>query len=165
MPETMTDKEFNMCVDAYSDNLFRFLLKNVKDRDTARNIVQSAFEKLWVKHSTLEMEKAKSYLFTTGYHLMIDELRYHSRFVNVDEVDLGASREVAVSGDVKRLLDKGLQRLPDDQRSVVLLRDYEGYSYEEIASITGLSLQQVKVYIFRARTYLKNYIGKMEDVV
>jgi RNA polymerase sigma-70 factor (ECF subfamily) len=46
-----------------------------------------------------------------------------------------------------------------------MLRDYEGYSYEEIASITGLTESQVKVYIFRARMFLKNYIGSIETVI
>jgi RNA polymerase sigma-70 factor (ECF subfamily) len=48
---------------------------------------------------------------------------------------------------------------------VLLLRDYEGYDYAEIGQITGLNESQVKVYIFRARTFLKNYIGKIEAVI
>ncbi len=56
-------------------------------------------------------------------------------------------------------------QLPADQRSVILLRDYEGYSYREISEITGLSESQVKVYIFRARMFLKNFIGKPEVVI
>ena len=48
---------------------------------------------------------------------------------------------------------------------MVLLRDLEGYSYEEIAGITGLSLDQVKVYIYRGRTAMKNWIGQLEGVV
>ena len=55
--------------------------------------------------------------------------------------------------------------MPDIQRTVILLRDYEGYSYKEIGDVTLLSEAQVKVYIFRARVFLKNYIGKMEMVV
>jgi RNA polymerase sigma-70 factor (ECF subfamily) len=45
------------------------------------------------------------------------------------------------------------------------LRDYEGYSYEEIGKITGLNESQVKVYIYRARLNLKEYIGSLENVV
>jgi RNA polymerase sigma-70 factor (ECF subfamily) len=45
------------------------------------------------------------------------------------------------------------------------LRDYEGYSYQEIAEISGLSEDQVKVYIFRARKFLKAYIGKVEILI
>jgi RNA polymerase sigma-70 factor (ECF subfamily) len=48
---------------------------------------------------------------------------------------------------------------------VVLLRDYEGYAYDQIGEITGLTESQVKVYIFRARVSLRNYIGKLENVL
>jgi RNA polymerase sigma-70 factor (ECF subfamily) len=52
--------------------------------------------------------------------------------------------------------------LPADQKAVVLLRDFEGYSYREIAEITKLTEAQVKVYIFRARKTMKIYLSKME---
>ena len=67
--------------------------------------------------------------------------------------------------DAGEILEKALELLPEIQRSVVMLRDYEGYSYDEIASITDLSASQVKVYIYRARIRLKNYIVKMENVI
>jgi len=58
-----------------------------------------------------------------------------------------------------------LNTLPEIQRSVILLRDYEGYNYEEIAEVTELTLSQVKVYIFRGRQKLKEYIGSIEAVL
>ena len=67
--------------------------------------------------------------------------------------------------DLKEILDEALQRLPELQKSLVLLRDYEGYSYDEIGRITGLNESQVKVYIFRARTTLKNYLVSIENLV
>lgn len=67
--------------------------------------------------------------------------------------------------DLKEILDAGLATLPEVQRSVVLLRDLEGYTYEEIAELTGLNLTQVKVYIYRGRNTLKEYIGKLEVVL
>ena len=67
--------------------------------------------------------------------------------------------------DLKRIIDAGLATLPEVQRSVILLRDLEGYTYEEIAELTGLNLTQVKVYIYRGRTALKEYIGKLEIVL
>jgi len=45
------------------------------------------------------------------------------------------------------------------------LRDYEGYSYDEIGDITGLNESQVKVYIYRARIFMKEYIGSLDRVV
>ncbi len=67
--------------------------------------------------------------------------------------------------DLKEILNEALTKLPEIQRSVILLRDYEGYNYSEIGEITGLNESQVKVYIFRARGFLKNYIGAMENVM
>jgi RNA polymerase sigma-70 factor (ECF subfamily) len=58
-----------------------------------------------------------------------------------------------------------LTRLPEIQKTVITLRDYEGYSYEEIGEITGLNPSQVKVYIYRARVTLKNYIGRLDRVI
>ena len=63
------------------------------------------------------------------------------------------------------MLDFALQQLPDIQKSVILLRDYEGYSYKEIGDITNLSEAQVKVYIYRARLFLKKYIVSPEYVI
>ncbi len=67
--------------------------------------------------------------------------------------------------DLKEILDEALHRLPDIQKSLILLRDYEGYSYEEIGKITDLSESQVKVYIFRGRIALKNYLVSIENLV
>jgi len=62
-------------------------------------------------------------------------------------------------------LNKAVDKLPEIQKSVVLLRDYEGCSYEEIGKITHLTESQVKVYIYRARVFLKNYIGSLDRVI
>jgi RNA polymerase sigma-70 factor (ECF subfamily) len=63
---------------------------------------------------------------------------------------------------MNEILHKLILQLPDNQRSVILLRDYEGYSYNEIAEILDLSESQVKVYIYRGRMFLKERIGKVE---
>ena len=67
--------------------------------------------------------------------------------------------------NLKKVLEEALSRLSETQRSLVLLKDYEGYSYEEIGQITGLSESQVKVYLHRARVQLKEYLVKMENVI
>ena len=64
-----------------------------------------------------------------------------------------------------KILEEALSRLNETQRSLVLLKDYEGYSYEEIGKITGLNESQVKVYLHRARIQLKNYLVKPENVI
>ncbi|HRG37837.1 MAG TPA: RNA polymerase sigma factor [Bacteroidia bacterium] len=161
----MTVEEFNKTVDLYADQLYRFILKNMKDEEKARDVVQDTYEKLWVKVSDVASTNAKSYMFTTAYHTMIDRIRRDKR-----QTELTATRELTLShsrqySDLKEVLDEALTKLSDTQRSLILLRDYEGYSYAEIGEITGLNESQVKVYIFRARALLKNYIGAMENVI
>lgn len=161
----MTVSEFNTCVDEYADNLYRFILKTVKDKDIAKDIVQDTFEKLWLKVSELESTNAKSYMFTTGYRTMIDFIRRDKKKQGWDEgYEEKISHETQYS-DLKQILNEAVEKLPEIQRAVVLLRDYEGYDYKEIGEITGLTESQVKVYIFRARQFLKTYIGKLEVVI
>jgi len=161
----MTVAEYNNSVDDHSDGIFRFILKNIRNQDKARDIVQDTFEKLWLRIDEVSAGKVKSYLFTTAYHTMIDMIRKESRNIafEPDKHD----RQVIESGNpgLAQLIEKAVSKLPEDQRSVIMLRDYEGYSYEEIAGITGLTESQVKVYIFRGRMFLKNYIGSIESVI
>ena len=161
----MTVEEYNRAVDAYADNLFRFVLKNLKNEAMAGDVVQDTFEKLWVKLEDVSGLKVKTYLFTSAYHTMIDYIRKEKRYAEADPATLNEANESEHYSDLAEILERAIQNLPDDQKAVVMLRDYEGYSYREIAEITKLSEAQVKVYIYRARVYLKNYIGSMEQVI
>ncbi len=161
----MTVGDYNKAVDAFADNLYRFILKNLKDEAMTEDIIQDTFEKLWMKLEEVSALKVKSYLFTTAYHTMIDYIRKEKRNVVVDPSTLYKESEADNYSDLGEVLERAVQNLPEDQKAVVMLRDYEGYSYREIADITGLSEAQVKVYIYRARVYLKAFIGSMEKVI
>lgn len=162
----MTLNDYNTCVDMHSDGVYRFALKHLRDRDTAKDVVQESFARLWQRVDEVDAAKAKSYLFTTAHHIMVDTVRKESRSTRIEEhhEDLRATSP-GPQPDLKEVLDAGLATLPRIQRSVILLRDLEGYSYEEIAELTGLNLTQVKVYIYRGRTALKEYIGNLEIVL
>ena len=136
------------------------------DEDEARDVVQDTFERVWLKASEISFEKAKSYLFTTAYRIMLERIRKKKRQEPADtsfHVIPDSSKNPEF--DLKRILNEAISKLPEDQRSVIMLRDYEGYSYDEIGRITGLNESQVKVYIFRARVFLKNYLVRMEVVL
>ncbi len=161
----MTEREYNHCVDQYADGVYRFILKNMQVPEDAQDVVQSAFEKMWKNHQDVKIETAKAYLFTVAYNQMIDHIRKNKRMTLVDEFSesskIGWSRQT----NLKKELDHALQQLTPLQKSLILLKDYEGYSYEEIGRITSLNASQVKVYLHRARLQLKEYIGKIENLI
>lgn len=162
----MTTSDYNTCVEKYADGVYRFILHNIRDRELARDIVQDSFEKMWMHVGEIKAEKSKAWLFTTAYHTMLERIRRISKQVGWSEVQEHQLRhESGAYNGLRQILHEALGRLPGIQRSVVLLRDYEGYSYEEIGAITGLSASQVKVYIYRARIALKAYLGKPENVI
>ncbi len=161
----MTILEFNKCVDEHADALYRFILKHIKDEDVAKDIVQDTYEKLWRKINDTESTNAKSYMFTTAHHTLVDYTRKAKKQGDYNEVVENTLKHSNQYSDIKTVLNQGLDRLPEVQKSVVLLRDYEGYDYLEIGKILDLTESQVKVYIFRARAFLKNYIGNMEVLI
>lgn len=161
----MTEKEFNDCVNQYADNVYRFILKNLKHEEDARDVVQASFEKMWINREKVDNERSKSYLFTVAYHQMIDLIRKNKRVKLEDDFSSSLQTTREPQSEIKKLLNEALYRLSETQRSLVLLKDYEGYSYEEISEITSLSISQVKVYLHRARIQLKNYLVKPENVI
>ena len=160
----MNAKEYNIAVENYADNIYRFALKHLRNEMSAKDIVQETFMKVWDKHQDVNVEKVRSYLFTTAYHAIIDWLKKEKRSADFSLADQSLSAPVKAEFDLQEILDRALSRLPEIQKTVVLLRDYEGYSYDEISAITSLSESQVKVYIFRARQSLKTYLKQKELV-
>jgi RNA polymerase sigma factor (sigma-70 family) len=161
----MTEREYNNCVTDYADNVYRFILKNLRHEEDARDVVQTAFEKMWRNREEVDAQKSKSYLFTVAYHQMIDHIRKVKRIQLKDEFKEEARIENRGSNDLKKVLNEALNRLSETQRSLVMLKDYEGYSYDEIGQIMNLNASQVKVYLHRARVQLKDYLVKMENVI
>jgi RNA polymerase sigma-70 factor (ECF subfamily) len=161
----MTVSEYNQSVKDFADRLYRFALKNLNDTDLAKDFVQDAYEKLWMRIDQVDNNKVKSYLFRTVVNAQIDRSRRAKLQQNhLASLEVNPTQE-HTSFDVQEKIDEGVNRLTEIQRTVLTLRDYEGYSYHEIAEMTDLSEDQVKVYIFRARKFLKAYIGKVEALI
>jgi len=156
----MTVSEYNRSVKEYGDHVYRFIYRSIKDRDKACDIVQDTFEKLWMNVTEIEYKVVRSWLFTSSYNRMIDVIRKDSRLVSVEHYDDSSLVEEDRNNDLNEILHNALQKLPPAQRSVILLRDYEGYNYKEIATITGLSEAQVKINIYRGRVTMRSYLEK-----
>ncbi len=161
----MTAREYNNCVDNYADNIYRFVLKHIKNIDAAKDIVQETFAKVWVKKEGIDFKKARSYFFTTAHHTLIDVVRKEKYTDDVETIDKYYNQAPIKNMDLQAQLHEALDQLPEIQRTVILLRDYEGYAYDEIGEITSLKESQVKVYIFRARKKLKEILVSIEAVL
>ncbi len=161
----MTVEEYNISVDEYADGVYRFIIHHIRDEEKAKDIVQDTYIKLWEKVKEVAYSKSRSYIFTTAYHTMIDAIRKNKKSISIEGIELHQKSDNKEYLGLKELLKEAVNRLPEIQKSVILLRDYEGYSYEEIGEITGLNESQVKVYIYRARLFLKEYIGSLENVI
>ncbi len=166
-PAGLSAEGYNQAVQAHADGLFRYVLGQCRNEADARDAVQNAFEALWRKREGVHPGKVKPWLYRTAYRDMIDGIRKQRRMDLVESLE--DSFGDVVAGDtgegytgLGETLRKALEALPDTQRAVVQLRDYEGYSYLEIGEITGLTESQVKVYIYRARKRLQQLLGSIE---
>ncbi|MCP4123697.1 MAG: RNA polymerase sigma factor [Bacteroidetes bacterium] len=159
----MTRKEYNYCVEQYADKVYGFALKHIGNSDDANDVVQESFEKLWMKHEEVRQATSKAYLFSIAYHCIIDHHRKVKRMA-VEPIDETALTSNGRNLEDRQWIDEGLKRLTEQERSLILLRDYEGYSYEELTELTGLSLSQVKVYLFRARKKFREWLIKVNSV-
>jgi len=161
----MTERDYNNCVTQYADNVYRFIVKNLKHEEDAKDIVQTAFEKLWKNRATVENEKSKSYLFTVAYHQMIDHIRKTKRIQLKDSFKEEIQIDYQKNKFAANTIHEALNKLNETQKSLIMLKDYEGYSYEEIGEIMNLNNSQVKVYLHRARLILRDYLVTSENVL
>jgi len=130
-------------------NLYGYVFKYLRNEEDSHDIVQDVFEKLWNNRKKIEVGAAKTWMFRTGHNALINFSVRKQRTVygSVDK-----------SFEEKEIVEKVLMILPPIQKSIVLLRDLEGYSYQEIGDILEISESQVKVYLFRARKKMQKQL-------
>jgi RNA polymerase sigma-70 factor (ECF subfamily) len=161
----MTTPEYNLTVREWADGLYRFAYKSIGNADDAKDVVQQAFTVLWEKRLEVPPDKAKSFLFTIAYRKSMDYHRARERTKNTDQIHENFLSENPKNNDLKKILQQALSKLDPQSRNLIMLKDYEGYSYEEIAQLTDLNTTQVKVYLHRSRKVLKNYLVNKDLII
>ena len=140
--------------DAWS--LARYLLQ---DRSEAQDAVQEAFIKLWHHRDRLDPGGIRPWLMTVTRNECMDRLRRRPRTSGAAALPL---EPVTVDGcsvelrEQRQQINRAIGRLGEPYRSIVVLRDVLQHSYAEVAGTTGLTMDQVKVYLFRARRQLRD---------
>lgn len=154
----MNHHDFKTKILPIKNRLFRFALGIVGQAAEAEDVVQEVFIKLWNnRHQMDSISNIEAWCITATKNLSIDKLRSkHQRVVPMaagfDLHDHSATPyEAAVSHDVFDQVRSLMNRLPEKQRDIMQLRDIEGLSYQEIAEALSVPMDQVKVYLFRAR--------------
>lgn len=154
---------YNQSVQEYNNRVCRFVDKLLRDSSAAKDITQEAYLKLWENREVVDFDKVRAWLFTTAYRLSMDYVKRNQRYASEEFIP---ERWVEQQNpDLQKIVNESLSLLSEIQRSIVLLKDYEGYSYEEIGEILALKDSQVKVYLFRARQKIKEHIGDLRLVL
>lgn len=158
----MTIREYNESVRSYSDNLYRFALRYTGERMAAEDAVQDTFVTLWERRKEVDARRVKGWLIRILYRRLIDEHRHEElkRRTESDEWRPESSWQQHESFELLDALQQALNQLPERQRILLLMRDLEGYDYAEMAEASGITVDQVGVYLFRAR---KTMMKLMED--
>jgi len=161
----MQVEEFNLLVTQLKDKMYRLALRVVSNEEEARDVVQESLIKIWRKRDKLaEIENPAAYCMTITRNMGIDKLRAKKMSIsdidehyNIESKTADPERDL-IAKDELSLVMKVVNALPENHRTVIHLRDIEGYTYKEIAGITGFSIEKVKVYLHRARTKLRHQL-------
>ena len=164
----MQPKELSKMVIPFQDKLYRFALSIVGNTFEAEDVVQEVLIKIWKKKdSFIQIENKEAWCMTVTRNLAIDKRRgrkaIHEDVTTHYSISDNASNpeQVAEFNDTMSIIKSYIEKLPEGQKEVIHLRDIEGFSYKEISSISGLSVERVKVNLHRARKTLREQIKSL----
>lgn len=169
------DKEaFDILVQRYREPLFRFVYHNLRQREEAEDITQESFVRAYLSLRQLKDNRLfKIWLFKIALNLIRDNKRSAKRKPTVSLDSLGEEQDPLLKGEeaaddslerkeLLERLEKEINSLPEELKEVIILRDLQGFSYEEIASLLRCPLGTVKSRLFNARKILRE---KLLDVL
>ena len=168
--DTILLQKFEMLFREHFSSLCFFAQKYLGDMDSSKDLVHEVFVKVWEKRHGFDFEKpAKSYLFTSVYNRCLNQIRDSKKFSETEDSKLeqslshdGSDNEGIEMAELKSLIQKSLNSLPEKCKAVFNLNRYEGKSYAEIAENLSISIKTVEVHMSKAlkvlREDLKEYL-------
>lgn len=160
----MQVKEFNHIVHKIKDKMYRIAFRIVRNDEEAKDVVQDTLVKIWNSWDKMaDVDNKEAYCMTMTRNMAIDH--YRSKKMETSDIDQHFDIQTNTADPERRFIAKDeyktvrlfIDSLPENYRTVLELRDIDGYSYKEISDMTDYSLEQVKVYLFRARLRIKEH--------
>jgi RNA polymerase sigma-70 factor (ECF subfamily) len=158
----MKEVSFKNDILPLKDILFRLAVRITQNREDAEDIVQETLIRLWNETKKQDIENVQSFAMTVCRNLSLDyKAKKEHQSITFDE---DSHDQIDVTSQPDRLIESKerfsyiqslIDELPEKQRTAIQLRDIEGQSYKEIATVMEISESDVKVNIFRARQKLK----------
>lgn len=163
---------FTALYEKYSLKLYANIFRLVKSEDTAKEILQDLFLKIWELRGQIDPEKSfKSFLYKIAGNLVYDHFRKVSRDKRLSdnllyllEEEYSHSEESVIYNESVELLCMAINQLPEMRRRVYVLGKMEGKTYEEISAQLGISHSTISDHIVKANRFIKTYLTSRTDV-
>ena len=149
--------EFSTLYRRYAPDVFRFALHLSRDRHEAEDITSETFVRAWTSPEPIRVATVKGYLFAIARNLFLQRIRKRRHDIPLEDEVRDPGQDPLARAEQSsqiRVVLEGVRRLPEIDRSALLMRAMDGMAYAEIARALGITLASVKVKIHRARIAL-----------
>lgn len=161
----MNEQEYTQIAQQHREALYRFAVRYTADGDSAWDTVQDALVELWTHRGEVEPQKAKGWMVRVMYRQLVDQHRRTERFRKLaPELMQQEWYDQHDNFELHDTMQLALAELPEQHRAILLMKDLEGYQYQEIAELTGLEIPQVTGILYRARINLKKAYMKLNTI-
>jgi RNA polymerase sigma-70 factor (ECF subfamily) len=166
----MNEQDLGYQLNQIKSKVYRLALTLMKHREDAEDITQETVLRIWNQRAQVhEIRNMEAYAMKIGKNLCLDKIKGNKtkRMVDLDESNVGVESFTPFSSvsfaNLRELMLQLFSTLPEQQRLIIHLRDIEHYSYEEIESITGLSVNTIRVNLSRARKSVRSSYKRIKS--
>ncbi len=149
----------------YAKDVYKFAYWLSGDSDEAKDITSETFIRMWMAKNDIVFETVKAYLFTIARNLFLQKRRNQKKYTKLDINTIDPTPRPDTLTEVRSELQNiliAMQKLPEVDRIVLIMKSYDDLSYQEISRVLGLSVSAIKVKIHRARLKLAGLTSTKE---
>jgi len=167
----MESNEFKIRILPLGQKLHRFAMSFVKDMHESEDIVQEIFLKLWnLRMKLSEIENIDAFAFRMTRNLCLDRIKARKPKLIDSAMEPGLQEREAelpdpesqmIMSDTMKEIHRHIEQLPELQRTIIVLRDVEGYTYDEVAEVMNMEVNAIRVNVSRARKTVRESMSKI----